>query len=164
MIVDMMFSPRTLVKAKKSPGPTPDLGRASDMWFLQYYRHGVEFFDFPSMSVPASRIKGPKHIFIQHIVTPQVKALLERLVMLDGTPEPDGKKFVLGSEEARMLMGTAHGQSVGWFLIQHKDYFGDLEVKSIRIWFSKKRWNLYFEIGEVVKEDQVEDAVARAKL
>ncbi|TID25403.1 Carboxypeptidase S1 A [Venturia nashicola] len=153
MVVDYMFSPQSVVKAKKSPGPAPDLGRASDMWFLQYYRHGQNFFKFPE---PASvfripRQYLPRHIFIQHIITPEVKELFQRLVELDGTPEPDGKQFFDDDIYGKMLMGTAHGKSVGWFLVQHKDYFGDLGVKSIRIWFSKStnRWNLYFEIGEV---------------
>ncbi|KAE9969885.1 hypothetical protein EG328_006621 [Venturia inaequalis] len=163
MIVDLMFSPGAIVKSGRAPGPAPDLGQASDMWFLQYYRHGQEFFGFPQKAA-MSRILPPQHIFIQHIITPEVKALLERLVTLDGNSWPDGKRFDGNSEQGMMVMGTAHGKSVSWFLIQHKDYFGDLTVNSIRIWHMQgggSRWHVYFEIVEAETDG---DPEMRAKL
>ncbi|QDS75771.1 hypothetical protein FKW77_008744 [Venturia effusa] len=162
IVIDMMFSPQGVVK-QGVPGPPPDLGRTSDMLFLQYYKHGQEFYDFPP-PLPVSRIPAPRHIFIQNIVTPAVKAMFARLAELDGTPPPGGQQYFPDSEEGMMLMGTAHGMSVGWFLIQHKDHFGNMGVISIRIWLSGVQWSLYFEIGEVeMEDDQAGDAVARAR-
>lgn len=70
------------------------------------------FYSLPP-SVPISRIPAPRHIFIEDIVIPEVKALFERLVGLEGNPEGDGTQYFADSEEGMILMGTAHGKSVG---------------------------------------------------
>lgn len=157
MVVNTMFSPTWAVKTHNTPGPGPDLARPSDVWFLQLYLQGQKHFDFPKPA-KISRIPAPKHIFIQDIVTAEVEALLVELFKRKGLGNTDGEPFDADSEDGKMLIGTKHGSAVAMFLIQHKDFFGDLAIRSVKVWqfiinqeFS--RWCLCFVIGNADGSD-----------
>lgn len=139
-------------------GPAPDLGRASDVWFLQYYRHGQKFYDFPSPA-KISSIPAPRYLSIQTIVRPEVKELFEELFKRRGLRSTEAETFETENDEGKMLLGTKHGNAVAKFLIQHKDFFGDLLINNVRV-LHKGRWSLCFEIGEV---DGQEDSGGVAK-
>lgn len=132
MVVNTMYSPQYFVKEKKAHAPAPDLSRASDVWFLLYGEHGQKYHMFSDPG--PGLIQAPSHIFIQHIVTPDVRDLFQELVKKLKIEWPDGEKFDAKSEEGRMLMGTVHGTAVAMFLIQHKDHFGDQVIRSVRLW------------------------------
>lgn len=153
MVVDTMFSPQHYVNVKSADPPAPDLSRPSDVWFLLYLYHGQKYHGFSDPG-PAL-IQAPSHIFIQEIVTSDVKKLFEELIEKVKIEWPDGAEFDSESEEGRMLIGTKHGTAVAMFLIQHKDFFGDRVIRKIRLWRTQsyRRWSLYFEIGEVAKEE-----------
>ncbi|KAE9977579.1 hypothetical protein BLS_001288 [Venturia inaequalis] len=154
MVIDTMYSPQYFVKEKGAPSPAPDLSRPSDVWFLLYWHHGQKYYGFQEPG--PYLIQAPSHIFIQNIVTPDVRDLFVELSSKTKNEWPNGLEFHPESEEGRMLMGTKHGAAVAMFFIQHKDFFGDRVVRSIRIWRTQRyrRWNLYFEIGDVTREEQ----------
>ncbi|KAE9971729.1 hypothetical protein BLS_004333 [Venturia inaequalis] len=169
MVVDNMFSPKSVVDDPSSRyhGPAPDLARPSDVWFLQYYLHGQTFFNFPK-PVDTSTIPAPKHIFIQNVVTPGVVKLFEetfkRLDLEVEDEATNGELFDADSEEGMMVIGTVHGSAVSMFLIQHKDFFGDLVIWNVRVWnfqpmYGLPRWDLYFEIGRADGVDEDAGAV-----
>ncbi|QDS76579.1 hypothetical protein FKW77_007089 [Venturia effusa] len=154
-VVSTMYSPSYLVATGQEPGPAPDLSKPSDLWFLQWYQHGLLYLDFPPVA-SKSRIPAPKHILIEEIVTEEVVVLLENLAQrhYPELKEPGGQRYDAHSEEGKMLLGTRHGAAVCMFLIQHKEQFGDQTVTGIIVWESfREAWYADFEIGEVKKTD-----------
>lgn len=49
-VVDNMFSPSYYVTTKKEPGPAPDLSKPSDLWYFQWYQHGLLHLNFPPVA------------------------------------------------------------------------------------------------------------------
>ncbi|KAE9965079.1 hypothetical protein EG328_009980 [Venturia inaequalis] len=154
LIVHQMYSPSYFVNTKKSPGPAPALSKPSDLWYLQWYQHGLSYLDFPSVA-SKRRIPAPRHIFIQNIITPEVMQLLDKLLVNNKADieDEEGQVFDPASEDGKMVLGTRHGSAVCMFLIQHKEQFGDQTVVGIRVWKDFVGWFVDFEIGQGKEDD-----------
>lgn len=156
-IVQMMYSPSYQVTIKKKPGPAPALSKPSDLWFLQWYAHGLLHLDFAPVA-SKSRIPVPQHIYIQNIVTEEVQELLGKLVDDEdedaATKKPGGLHLGPDDENGRMVLGTRHGAAVCMFLIQHKEQFGEKTVIGIRVLQDDMdRWFVDVDIGDVEEDD-----------
>ncbi|TID26038.1 DNA replication licensing factor [Venturia nashicola] len=109
----------------------------------------------------------PKQIIITSVVTESTRRILDR-VRENLREEPEGvawpgDRFHPDSDAGRAILGTIHGRSLAWFLIQNRHQFGNKSFWSIYL-FRREECNktggyqpwdykLYFEIGYVQEQD-----------
>lgn len=137
-----MFSPAGMVNEKDPPpDPKPNLPRLaawSDMVYLQWYWTLSSLWKKPGISLDgSSEIPCPKQIIITSVVTESTRRILDR-VRKQVREEPEvimwpGDTFQADSEAGMAILGSVHGRSLAWFLIQHKKQFGDKIFKSISL-------------------------------
>jgi hypothetical protein len=48
------------------------------------------------------------------------------------------------------LLGTAHGSGPGFFLAQHKAWFGNMEIESIQVWVKPAKQPIYHMAFSIV--------------
>jgi hypothetical protein len=163
-----MFSPAGMLKEKlPTPNPLPNLPQLaawSDIVFLQWYWTLSSIWKKPGINPDgSSTIPCPKNIIITSVVTESTRRILDRVRQNlrdepEGVPWP-GDSFHPDSDAGMAILGSVHGRSLAWFLIQHKHQFGDKVFKSIQLfrqnpWRKSDRYQfydyeLYFEIGDV---------------
>ncbi|TLD38137.1 DNA replication licensing factor [Venturia nashicola] len=120
-----------------------------------------------SIRTAAQKFPCPKQIIITSVVTESMRKILDR-VRENLREEPEGAswpgdRFHPDSDAGRAILGTIHGRSLAWFLIQNKHQFGNKSFWSIYL-FRREECNktggyqpwdykLYFEIGYVQEQD-----------
>ncbi|KAE9973062.1 hypothetical protein BLS_003773 [Venturia inaequalis] len=167
-----MFSPAGMVNEKTPPpDPKPNLPQLaawSDMVYLQWYWTLSSLWKKPGINLDgSSKIPCPKQIITTSVITDSTRRILDR-VRKNLREEPEGvawpgDSFHPDSQAGRAILGSVHGRSLAWFLIQHKQQFGNKVFTSIHL-FRKNEWRktdkyqpldyeLYFEIGDVDEQD-----------
>lgn len=131
----------------------PDLQRWSDISALQYF-HMMGGSEDGSGTVKAPRL----------MVIPQIArgpGMTDTLDTIDKAHEMLGKTLsdwpgVVFDDTNRDVflgvLGTAHGSGPGFFLAQHKAWFGNMKIESIQVWvvqMGSPIYNMAFSIVPV---------------
>ena len=93
-----------------------------------------------------------KYIFRHEVATANTRHIMELAVNVgeDALDRPwPGVRFVKGSQQYQALMGTPHGTSIAWLLIDHPDDLPGREIESITVFTtdSEERYNLLFTLN-----------------
>jgi hypothetical protein len=127
----------------------PDLQRWSDVSSLQYYHH------MDGNADGTSKVPAPRWIVrsqIKPISTDTIEAIAKAhaLVNREAADWPGVDFDLHTTEEAFMgLLGTTHGQGPGFFLTQHKQWFGNMEIDKIKIWLGGTSFYMAFSVVPV---------------
>ncbi|WQF83651.1 hypothetical protein CDEST_08665 [Colletotrichum destructivum] len=127
-IFDSNWSP-TYQRKEDRIGDVPDLDTLSDLAYFQWRDScqavGVEFGSL-------------KVIFRSNIYyAPTFNTIIETMRQADYSQVPGWDKrvtFSMDSQEGHAILGSAHGASTAWFLIQHREELGAKRLKEVVVW------------------------------
>lgn len=127
-IFDSNYSP-TYAKSTNGKGDIPDLDTASDIAYFQWRDGCLSGGDDP---------KSLKVIFRSHIVynkTFQIVMEALRRAKYTQVPEWDQRiTFKMDTDEGLAILGSTHGASTAWMLIQHKEELGLKDITEVVVW------------------------------
>ncbi|KAI8168064.1 hypothetical protein K4K49_011285 [Colletotrichum sp. SAR 10_70] len=127
-IFDSNFSP-TYAKNENKKGDIPDLDTASDIAYFQWRDGCLSGGD---------DVKSLKVVFRSHIVYNKTfQIVMEALRRAKYTEVPEWDKritFKMDTDEGLAILGSTHGASTAWMLIQHKAELGLKDITEVVVW------------------------------
>ncbi|KAF4822305.1 hypothetical protein CGCTS75_v010734 [Colletotrichum tropicale] len=127
-IFDSNFSP-TYAKNQNKKGDVPDLDTASDIAYFQWRDGCLSGGD---------DVKSLKVVFRSHIVYNKTfQIVMEALRRAKYTEVPEWDKritFKMDTDEGLAILGSTHGASTAWMLIQHKAELGLKDITEVVVW------------------------------
>ncbi|KAH9231037.1 hypothetical protein K456DRAFT_1842429 [Colletotrichum gloeosporioides 23] len=145
-IFDSNFSP-SWAKKEIGRGDVPDLDTVSDIAYFQW-KDGC--------SAKGSDIRGLKVVFRSHVLNDKTFQIVVEALRRGGHPKiPTWNEritFSMDTEEGFAILGSVHGASTAWMLIQHKEELGMKNIKEVVIWASYA--NLDLTGNSTLKPDQ----------
>ncbi|TDZ40358.1 hypothetical protein C8035_v004053 [Colletotrichum spinosum] len=133
VIFDSNFSPKaSKAQSETHQGDVPDLDTLSDVSYFQWLR---------GCDVAGVDSKNVKLIFRAHITyQPSFDIIVEALRKSGHKKVPgcaDRVTLQMNTDEGLAILGSTHGASTAWFLLQHKVRLGLKDLKEVTIWGSK---------------------------
>lgn len=92
-----------------------------------------------------------KYIFKHDVITDNTRYIMEQAVGVgedDFETEWPGIRYMRGSTHYQALMGTPHGTSMAWLLIDHPNDLRGREIESITMFISDDNYNLLFTLND----------------
>ncbi|TEA17314.1 hypothetical protein C8034_v000410 [Colletotrichum sidae] len=132
IIFDTNYSPRAMkALSETNKGDIPDLDTLSDIAYFQWLI-GCKIADVD--------LNNLKLVFRARIVyKPTFDIIVEALRRSGHEKVPgwaDRVTFQMNTDEGLAILGSTHGSSTAWLLLQHKDLMGLKNIKEVTIWDS----------------------------
>ncbi|KZL85755.1 wd domain-containing protein [Colletotrichum incanum] len=127
-IFDSNFSP-TYAQSINKQGDVPDLDTLSDFAYFQWWL-GCETTN--------TLMTNLKLIFRSHIILPKTFDIVIQALRAEGHQGVPGWNeritFQMDSDPGLAILGTTHGASTAWMLLQHKYMLGIKAIKEVTVW------------------------------
>ena len=91
-----------------------------------------------------------KYIFKHGIITENTKHIMDLAVSAPEngfSSDYPGETFARGSEQYQALMGTPHGKSMAWLLIDHPNELAEKVIDSITMFTTEGKYQLLFTLS-----------------
>ncbi|TDZ58525.1 hypothetical protein CTRI78_v005338 [Colletotrichum trifolii] len=133
IIFDANWSPKAMkAESKANKGDVPDLDTLSDIAYFQWLIGGKIANIHPN---------NLKLVFRAHIIyKPTFDIIVEAFRRSGHEKVPgwaDRVTFQMNTDEGLAILGSTHGSSTAWLLLQHKELIGLKDIKEVTIWDSK---------------------------
>lgn len=127
MVALDLKSPRTTAS---DASDVPTLYRASDASFL--------LWQWVANTTPERGGTAPRyfmHRYITNAATLEIMAYISGGDDVHAIPElPGAIYFTPDMDQFKAMLATPNGKGICWFLIQHKWYFGRMDIQGIWVW------------------------------
>lgn len=153
-----MFSPEYMIGRNHRDTIPPPLQRASDLYFLEYYRYWGGTQNYPGV-VPTggSPVPPPRYIIIRQIheetiveIFGEIKERQNDNSRRTGAKKFPGDEFIRTDDEFLVILTSPMGRSIAWFLSHHKHIFGAKTIGRMRLWATNSHENDYNLIFELI--------------